>query len=154
MIVAFAKVEPFCHSGMIELRTQSSKVYLLSNWKTIGPILKSSQIIDRSSSYRMFELWFGKGLFTRYFLILKTIISLTGIILIAISDGQQWKHDRKLLNSSFSYSAVNSFIPIIDKHAKVLVEVMRKELCSSQDTILTNIDNLLSLCALDKICGN
>lgn len=63
--------------------------------------------------------------------------------------GQRWHNHRKLLNPSFNSNIVNKFVPIFNKHFKVLVKEMVQYEHKHEFDILPPIKS----CTLNMICG-
>ncbi|KAJ6636720.1 Cytochrome P450 4C1 [Pseudolycoriella hygida] len=60
-----------------------------------------------------------------------------------------WRPHRKMLNSTFNFNVLNSFIPIFNEKANLMVNNMRKELGKKEFDVST----YLFACTLDMVCG-
>ncbi|XP_037041326.1 cytochrome P450 4C1-like isoform X1 [Bradysia coprophila] len=60
-----------------------------------------------------------------------------------------WRPHRKMLNSTFNFNILNSFLPIFNDKAKLMVTNMEKELGKDQFDVST----YLFACTLDMVCG-
>lgn len=65
---------------------------------------------------------------------------------VCIAD-KEWSVRRKLLNPSFHYKVLHKFIPIFNKHVRVLTEVLT-HLKGENDIMVP-----MKKCSMDMICG-
>lgn len=92
-------------------------------------ILNSPICINKGDSYKYIYEFTGDGLVT--------------------SKGENWRRHRKLLNPSFSYHVTNKFLPIFNKHIRLLMD--RLQSFCKETTF--NIHPLIQDCSMDMICG-
>lgn len=88
----------------------------------------SSVHLEKSFEYRFFEPWLGDGLL--------------------ISKGEKWRSHRKMIAPTFHQSILKTFMPVFNKNADELVEILRKEvvgkICDIHDYMSgTTVDVLL-----------
>ncbi|GMR62524.1 hypothetical protein PMAYCL1PPCAC_32719, partial [Pristionchus mayeri] len=95
--------------------------------KTAQHILHSSKEITKGDEYDAFEPWLGRGLI--------------------FSSGKKWHRRRKMLVPAFTPSLMESYIETMNKHAKVLVEVLAEKVGVEFDFFPYS-----KRCALDIIC--
>lgn len=93
-------------------------------------VLGNPNNLNKSLIYRMFYPWLGTGLLT--------------------SGGRKWRYHRKLLTPAFHFRILEQFIPIMNKTAANLINVMRKEV--GEDGVLNDIRGIILRCTLDIIC--
>jgi cytochrome P450 len=67
---------------------------------------------------------------------------------IITSTGERWKHHRKLLNPCFAANILESYIPVFNRGAKTLTEIVGKEVNGEQTF---NIEQLIRACTFDMI---
>ncbi|RWS10703.1 cytochrome P450 monooxygenase-like protein, partial [Dinothrombium tinctorium] len=99
---------------------------MITNAKIVEAILSSNEILEKANAYQMFFPWLRTGLLT--------------------SGGKKWKTRRKMLTPTFHFQILNDFIPIMNHHANVLIEKLRKTNGES-----VNIVNYIPLATLDTI---
>ena len=87
-------------------------------------VLNSQDAIDKSEVYR---LTLEHGLF--------------------VDGGDVWRTHRKLLNSSFNHTMVQTFSPIFNEKSRILVKVLAKHLNKSE----FDVYNPLSGCTLESL---
>lgn len=102
---------------------------LISDYETLEAILRSSELIEKSKSYRHFYNWLGFGLLT--------------------SGGSKWRARRKLLTPSYHFKILDGFLPVFDSVSSTLVKELEKEV--GKDSV--DIYPYITLCTLDIICG-
>lgn len=94
----------------------------------IETILTSQICLDKGASYKFIQNFLGMGLVTLR--------------------GQAWKEHRKLLNPSFHYNITNQFIPIFNKHLRILVKNLEQKQHQTFDVL-----EYLKSASMDMICG-
>jgi len=85
----------------------------LTNPDDIEIILSSNNHLQKAEEYRYFKPWFGDGLL--------------------ISNGNHWRHHRKMIAPTFHQSILKSFVPTFVTHSKNVVDRMRKEVGKAFD---------------------
>ena len=90
--------------------------------------LSSQKLITKSDEYDFFTAWIGTGLLT--------------------STGRKWFQRRKVITPAFHFKILDQFVDIFDKHSNIFIENLKKSNGKSVDVF-----ELISLCALDNICG-
>ncbi|GIY54990.1 cytochrome P450 4c3 [Caerostris extrusa] len=65
------------------------------------------------------------------------------------NDSSQWKERRKLLAPCFQSSMLKGYLNVFNEHAQKLVEFLHEETGKE----FTCVENPLSLCSLDIVCG-
>lgn len=111
-------------------------VIFIWNPEDVEIILNSSVHLDKSDEYRFFKPWFGDG--------------------ILISNGEKWRHHRKLIAPAFHQNVLKSFVSIFNKNSLNAVIRMGKENENefdvhdymSETTVDILLGNVLSLCLL------
>ncbi|GBL61076.1 Cytochrome P450 4C1 [Araneus ventricosus] len=91
-------------------------------------VLSSPEHIEKSREYRLLRPWIGTGLIT--------------------SPRTKWHKHRKLVTPTFHFSILDTFIPVFQKQANVLISKIQSHI---QEPWL-DIVPLMSLCTLDIIC--
>ncbi|GIY17764.1 cytochrome P450 4c3 [Caerostris extrusa] len=91
--------------------------------------MKKKRIIEKSDFYDFFKPYVGTGIIT--------------------CDSSQWKERRKLLAPCFHSSMLKGNITVFNEHAQKLVEFLHEE----TDKEFTCVENPISLCSLDILCG-
>ena len=86
--------------------------------------------MEKSPEYRFFEPWLGDGLL--------------------ISKGEKWRTHRKMIAPTFHQSILKTFMPVFNKNANDLVELLRSEvlgkICDVHDYMSgTTVDVLLGI---------
>ncbi|KAJ3648797.1 hypothetical protein Zmor_020573 [Zophobas morio] len=70
-------------------------------------ILGSNAHLEKSLDYKLFEPWLGDGLL--------------------ISKGEKWRSHRKMIAPTFHQSILKTFMPVFNKNANDLVQLLRSE---------------------------
>ena len=125
----FQKLTKFAKStdcGMFSLWIWNKPFVFLTRAETIQPILASSVLLTKDDNYKLLSDWLGIG--------------------IVLSDGDIWHRRRKLLTPTFHVSILESFLPIMEKESKILVEKLSADIGRT-----INIESLLTSCALGII---
>jgi cytochrome P450 len=86
--------------------------------------------LKKGRDYAFFEQWLGRGLL--------------------LSDGQQWREQRKTLTPTFHFAMLNQYTAIFNGQARTLVGNLAK--LEGQDK-QEDIGPLLTRCSLDIIGG-
>lgn len=71
------------------------------------------------------------------------------IHIFSFSDGSKWKQRRKLLTPAFHFNILKDFLPVMNKQAKILVEILEQQTSSEY----TELVPVISKCSFDIICG-
>lgn len=87
--------------------------------------------IDKSKEYDFAIPWLGVGLFT--------------------STGDKWRIHRKMLTPAFHFRILESFVPIIQKQQKIMLNLIKKQM--DANNVIDDIRPLVTNCAMDIICG-
>lgn len=95
-------------------------------------ILSSNEIIRKSDSYNLLHPWLGTGLLTSW--------------------GRKWHSNRKLLTPAFHFTILESFVPVMARNAKILVDNLEKMAKENKDGVVDDLSRPILLCALDVIC--
>ena len=66
--------------------------------------------------------------------------------------GATWHSRRKLLTPAFHLHIIEDFFEAFNEQSSILCRKI-EALCSANGTVEMNIENLISLCTLDIICG-
>ncbi|KAI1307577.1 Cytochrome P450 4c3 [Halotydeus destructor] len=80
---------------------------ILTKAETISKVLTCRKNLDKPREYHLLDKWIGGGLL--------------------ISDGDEWKPNRKLLTPAFHSKIIEEFVPIINKHGQELCELLAKQ---------------------------
>lgn len=100
--------------------------------ETVEPVLSSPKTVDKHFIYMLLNSWLGNGLVT--------------------SPKDVWTRHRKILTSSFHFKILESSVPVLNEHAKVLIQKFKSLTASEPDNIITDLRPLMQLVALDVIC--
>lgn len=118
----------------LDLTPLKSVIHLIRK-ETADKILTQSAFIDKSFQYDLISNWLGSSLLT--------------------SGGETWKGKRKLLSRGFHNRSLQSFVPIIEQHAKRLCHQIRdkmKNQCkSSQEVTVRDPHKIFLKTTLDII---
>lgn len=101
---------------------------MLTDPKDAEIILGSQTLIDKSNEYDFIAAWLGTGLL--------------------ISTGQKWFSRRKVITPTFHFKILEQFVEVFDKHSETFVKNLAKFNGQAVDVF-----PLVTLCALDNICG-
>ncbi|GBO40258.1 Cytochrome P450 4c3, partial [Araneus ventricosus] len=96
--------------------------------ETVEAVLSSPEHIEKSWEYRLLRPWIGTGLIT--------------------SPRTKWHKHRKLVTPTFHFSILDTFIPVFQKQANVLISKIQSHIQEPWIDIVP----LMSLCTLDIIC--
>lgn len=91
--------------------------------------MNSPLCIEKGASYEVIQQMIGNGLIT-----------------LKSSD---WRYHRKLLNPSFATHILSQFVPIYNKHAKIMVDRLESMCDGRSIEILTMFKQM----SMDLICG-
>ena len=97
----------------------------------VEQILNSQVLIRKGSSYDALHQWLGTGLLTSW--------------------GKKWSTHRKLTTPSFHFKILESFVPVMNANAKILVDILKEEASANQN-IVKDLRKPILHCALDIIC--
>lgn len=100
--------------------------------ETAEVILSSNELIRKSETYNLLHPWLGTGLLTSW--------------------GRKWHTNRKLLTPAFHFTILESFVPVMARNAKSLVDHLESEMKKNKDGIVDDLSRPVLLCALDVIC--
>ncbi|KAI1307603.1 Cytochrome P450 4C1 [Halotydeus destructor] len=98
---------------------------ILSKVETVSKLLACRTNLDKPVEYHLLDKWIGDGLL--------------------ISDGAEWKPNRKLLTPAFHSKVIEEFVPVINRHAQVLCDVLERQ-TSCRDFLKDSMN-----CAFDII---
>lgn len=93
-------------------------------------VLTSNVNIDKSKEFDFAIPWLGLGLFT--------------------STGDKWRVHRKMLTPAFHFRILESFVPIIGKQQKIMLDLIESKMNSNR--VIDDIRPIITNCALDIIC--
>ncbi|XP_063904018.1 cytochrome P450 4g15-like [Zophobas morio] len=101
---------------------------ILGDPRDLEIILGSNSHLEKNPEYSFFEPWLGDGLL--------------------ISKGEKWRTHRKMIAPTFHQSILKTFMPVFNKNANDLVELLRSEvlgkICDVHDYMSgTTVDVLL-----------
>ena len=116
------------HGRVVRLMVGPQVQVLLTDPKDAEVVLGSQKLIDKSDEYEFLSHWLGTGLL--------------------ISNGQKWFSRRKIITPTFHFKILEQFTEVFDKHSKIFVRNLEKTKGQSVDVF-----PLITLCALDVICG-
>lgn len=80
-----------------------------------------------------------------------TSIRRTFLLTLPIFTGKKWHNRRKLLTGTFHFKVLETYIPTINEHSRSLVKNLISS--SENDKPIEDIEQLITLCALDIVCG-
>lgn len=98
-------------------------------------VLTASGSRKKGFVYDLMKPWLGNGLLT--------------------SHGTKWQSDRKKLTPAFHFRILQSFVPVMNRNAKILLQKLQQELQVAPDgtySVIKDIRSQLLLCTLDVIC--
>jgi cytochrome P450 family 4 len=101
---------------------------LIMDPKLAEQILSSQKLIDKAGEYDFLLDWIGTGLLT--------------------STGKKWFSRRKVITPAFHFKILDQFVEVFDKHSNIFIQNLKKSNGKPVDVF-----ELISLCALDNICG-
>lgn len=110
------------------MRIGLNPMILLTHPTTVETLLSSQKFLEKSSEYKPIMRWLSTGLLT--------------------STGQKWFSRRKVITPAFHFKILEQFVEIFDKNSRILIEKLAEKKDQSAD-----IFPLITLCALDVICG-
>lgn len=114
----------------------------------IKTVMTSPSCLDRPYFYQFLPN--TNGLFTIKCILLKNATEVSiNFKFICTSAGVEWKPIRKIMNTTFNFKILQSFIPIFNDKTKILLENLDKEVgqCSF------DVFKYMSAFTLDTICG-
>lgn len=114
----------------LDLSPLRSVVHLIQK-ETCDKILTQASFIDKSFQYDLISNWLGSSLLT--------------------SGGNAWKMKRKLLSRGFHSKSLQSFVPVIDKHAKLLCHRIQGSLRKAEEVHIKNPHKIFLKTSLDII---
>lgn len=97
----------------------------------VEQVLSSRALIRKGSSYNVLHQWLGTGLLNSW--------------------GTKWSTHRKLTTPSFHFKILESFVPVMNANAKILVQILKEE-AAANDNIVKDLRKPILHCALDIIC--
>lgn len=112
-------------------------------------MLSSPTMITKSAEYRLLENWLGEGLLLSSGCYCPNIQRLTCYNIESSLLGKKWQARRKVITPAFHFKILEDFVEIFEKNATILVE----KLGTYSPTESVNVFPLISLAALDIICG-
>ncbi|XP_057658282.1 cytochrome P450 4d8-like isoform X1 [Diorhabda carinulata] len=116
------------YDGLCSIELLTQKIVLCTDPEMMKFILSTTEILNKSEHYKLLSNWLEQGLLT--------------------SDGEKWKKTRKILNPSFHFSFLTTFIDIFEKNSRRLVELLDKETTNDSVDVLP----YLTMSSLDVIC--
>ena len=118
----------------LDLTPLKSVIHLIRK-ETAEDILTKSAFIDKSFQYHLISNWLGSSLLT--------------------SGGETWKGKRKLLSRGFHNRSLQSFVPIIEEHARRLChqiqERIQNQSKNSREVTVRDPDKIFLKTTLDII---
>ncbi|GMR48117.1 hypothetical protein PMAYCL1PPCAC_18312, partial [Pristionchus mayeri] len=94
----------------------------------IEKIVTKREHLNKGFAYDLLHPWLGLSLLT--------------------SEKKEWRPRRKMLTPTFHYDILKDFLPIINHHARVLIQKMDR----TPERTPMEVLHTISLCALDAIC--
>ncbi|XP_050535079.1 uncharacterized protein LOC126902099 [Daktulosphaira vitifoliae] len=114
---------------LVLVRLMLRNYILINDPEDVKVLLSSTQHITKGPDYKLIEPWLSTGLLT--------------------STDEKWHMRRKLLTNTFHFKILESYMPALNKHSNILVKNLIKQ--SDDNKIVKNMDNHITLCALDVI---
>jgi cytochrome P450 family 4 len=118
----------YSHHKIARIRIVNDILVLITHPTTAEVILSSQKFIEKSDEYVFISEWLSTGLLT--------------------STGAKWFARRKVITPTFHFKILEQFVEVFDKNSKILVKQLSQLKGRS-----TDIFPLVTLCALDVICG-
>ncbi|GMR47782.1 hypothetical protein PMAYCL1PPCAC_17977, partial [Pristionchus mayeri] len=112
---------------LVKLWFLGENVYMPTNGETLKDIIDSSEEITKGGEYEVFVPWLGRGLL--------------------ISTEDKWRSRRKMLTPTFHFSMLDGYVAIMNRHAKICVDVLEERAGKELDMYA-----VVKMCALDIIC--
>ncbi|KAK5646138.1 hypothetical protein RI129_004602 [Pyrocoelia pectoralis] len=97
----------------------------ISNRKVTEGILKSNNVLDKSTDYNFFHNWLGAGLLT--------------------STDEKWKMHRKMLTPAFHFKILEGFVDTFNKFGDILLKRLGEEVGRPSVDIYPHIDIIVHL---------
>lgn len=120
--------DQYSHNGFAAMRIGFDPLIMLSNPKNAEVLLSSQKFLEKSDEYKAISRWLSTGLLT--------------------STGQKWFSRRKVITPAFHFKILEQFVEVFEKNSRILIEKFAESKDQSSD-----IFPLVTLCALDVICG-
>ncbi|GMT21514.1 hypothetical protein PFISCL1PPCAC_12811 [Pristionchus fissidentatus] len=113
---------------LVKLWIMHDSVFMPTSGEMLQPLLESSEEINKGEDYNILKSWLGTGL------------------LLAGAD--KWRSRRKMLTPTFHFSQLDGYVATMNRHAKVLVDVLEDHADHEFDVF-----PLIKRCTLDTICA-
>lgn len=94
-------------------------------------LFSSNTLIRKGTSYNTMHSWLGTGLLTSW--------------------SSKWFNNRKMLTPAFHFKILESFLPIMNRNAKILIEKLKSQ-AGANGGLISDFRKPILLCALDVIC--
>ncbi|GMT23281.1 hypothetical protein PFISCL1PPCAC_14578 [Pristionchus fissidentatus] len=112
---------------ILKMWIMHDSMFIPLNGEAVQSAIESNEEITKGSDYDILEPWLGTGLL--------------------ISTGDKWRSRRKMLTPTFHFSMLDGYVETMNRHAKVLIDIMEGRVGKVVDLF-----PLLKLCTLDIIC--
>ncbi|KAI2805260.1 Cytochrome P450 4V2 [Blomia tropicalis] len=127
------QVESFRKDGVGRFTIGFIRFVALFRAKAVEEVINSMDHIEKANEYKFFKSWLGLGLLT--------------------STGDKWKRHRKLLTPAFHFKILDTFFPVMNENAEIMMERFEK-IVDLENSSHRGVDirSLVADCALDTIC--
>lgn len=116
------------HNDVACVRIGLAPLIMMVSPKNCELLLSSQKFLDKSDEYKSLMRWLSTGLLT--------------------STGRKWFSRRKVITPAFHFKILEQFVEVFDRNSRILVDKFATTKGQS-----TDIFPLVTLCALDVICG-
>lgn len=130
-VEAACLLDPFDKSGITPFWCGPFSIVAVYRPETAEVILSSNVTITKAQQYDFLHPWLGTGLLT--------------------STGDKWKNRRRMLTPAFHFKILEDFIPIMSEQTKVFTDIFETKI-KSNGGFISNLSDLILMCALDVIC--
>lgn len=118
------------HGRFFRIWMMDSLMIMAFDPKDVEVILSSTNLITKADDYDFMKPWLGEGLLT--------------------STGNKWASRRKIITPTFHFKILEQFVEIFDRQGNILIDKLQ----GHKNSEAFDIFPIITLCALDIICGN
>ncbi|KAJ6217429.1 hypothetical protein RDWZM_008586 [Blomia tropicalis] len=147
------QVESFRKDGVGRFTIGFIRFVALFRAKAVEEVINSMDHIEKANEYKFFKSWLGLGLLTRFVDMNQYERKNISNIVQFYSTGDKWKRHRKLLTPAFHFKILDTFFPVMNENAEIMMERFEK-IVDLENSSHRGVDirSLVADCALDTIC--